>query len=387
MTFETDALKRIHSRRKEEVERAQRVVIATVLLLVSIGLLMIYSASPLAGAKPGSISSLPLVKQLAWCLLAGFVLLVACDVSYQLLERMWLVLLGATIILLAIVLVPAVGTRVNGARRWLRLGMMGLQPSELAKITMVIFLAAYLVKLGPRIGNFVYGVVPAFAAVGVVCGLVLLEPDVGTALFIAGISTMLLVAGGMRLTHFLPGAVVALPAVVYLVLTRFDHVVLRIKMFINPHADPEGKGLQILQSLIALGSGGLTGRGLGLGRQKLYFLPEARTDFVFSAMGEELGLFGCALVILLFCGFVLYGIKIALCAPDDFGCYLGLGIVLVIGCQAAANIAVATASIPTKGISLPFVSQGGSSLVIMSGMVGILLNISRQSMALQEARG
>ncbi len=385
MTIKTEAIERLRSRRRDEVDRARRVVLGTVLLLVGIGLVMIYSVSPGVHAASVSLRSMPLVKQLAWCLLAGFVMLVASDLEYQLWQKAALGGLVLTVVMLGLVLIPGVGTKVNGARRWLRFGGLGFQPSELAKMTLVVFMAHYVVKRGDKLRDFLGGVLPVFGVIGLVCSLVMAEPDFGTALFLAGISVMILVAGGMRMMHFMPVGLLAIPVLVHLVTTKLGHVQHRIDVFLHPEADPLGKGHQILQSLIALGSGGLTGRGLGLGRQKMSFLPEATTDFIFSALGEELGFLGCAFVILLFCGFTLYGIKIALCAPDDFGCYLGLGIVLVIGCQAAANIAVVTASVPTKGISLPFVSQGGSGLVIMSGMVGMLLNIARQSMGLEEA--
>ena len=383
---DTAALARIGARRADDVARAARIVLGAVLALIAIGLVMIDSTT-MAQSSSSFLSS-SLGRQLAWAGLALFVMWLASEVDHRWLEYWAAPLYIGTLLLLAAVLIPGLGSgkASYGARRWIRLGPVGLQPSELAKISMIVFLAAYLARRAAKLDRFVSGTLPVFAGVGAMCGLVLIEPDFGTALFLGGIAFLILFTAGIRIRHVVPVALLASPVVVHLVMTKMAHVRRRIDVFLDPTADLQGKGHQIYQSLIAMASGGLTGRGLGHGRQKLFFLPEGKNDFIFANLGEELGLIGCFVVIALFAAFVWYGAKIALCAPSDFGSYLALGIVLVIGLQAAINVAVVTASMPTKGISLPFVSYGGSSLVIMSGMVGVLLNVARCAQELEDVR-
>lgn len=381
-SVDTEALERIRGRRVLEVARAGRVVAACVLTLMAIGLVAIDGSTMAAAEGAQRLIDAPLGRQLVWSAVALLALMIGADIDYRRYKAVAIPLYVLTIILLVVVLIPGVGTGMSqyGARRWIRIGGMGIQPSEIAKLSLVIGLAAYLHYRGDQLHSFLRGTLPALSLVGLMAGLVLVEPDFGSALFLGGVAMLVLFAAGMRMGHVLPMVMLAAMPVAHLVVTRMDHVKARIGTFLDPAADPHGKGHQILQSLIALGSGGLTGRGLGMGRQKMYFLPEAKNDFIFAHIGEELGWIGCVLIIALFAMLVWYGIKIALCAPTDFGTYLALGIVLVIGLQACANIAVVTASVPTKGIGLPFVSYGGSSLVIFCAMAGILLNIARQAM-------
>ena len=377
-----DAMARIRARRVADVALARRVTLAATLALVVLGLVAIDSATMVQAHGAAGLLSTALGRQLVWCAVGLVALFVASEVDYHRWARLATPLYVVNLVLLALVLVPGIGSGLAsyGARRWIRLGPVGFQPSELAKLTLVLYLAAYLSFKGDRLAKFFTGTVPAMLATGVLCALVLVEPDFGTAAFLGGIAFLLLFIGGMRLAHLVPIVLLSLPLVVHVVSTRMTHVQRRIAQFLDPTADLQGRGHQIHQSLVALGSGGLVGRGIGEGRQKLYFLPEGRNDFILSNLGEEMGFVGCALVIALFALFVWYGAKIALTAPDDLGCYVSIGIVLSIGLQAAANVAVVTASVPTKGISLPFVSYGGSSLVIFLFMVGVLLNVARAAM-------
>ncbi|MGZ8364877.1 MAG: FtsW/RodA/SpoVE family cell cycle protein, partial [Nitrospira sp.] len=263
------------------------------------------------------------------------------------------------------------------------LGPISIQPVEMVKLITVIYLAAYLDKKEDRLQSFRDGLMPAVAVVGLLSGLVLLEPDLGTIVVIGLVTAGMLFLGGARMSHLfrlVPVALVAMAVLIWLSPYRWK----RLLAFLNPEQDPTGSGFQINQSLLAFGSGGLFGVGLGEGKQKLFFLPEAHTDFVLALMGEELGLVGTGIIILLFAVFAIRGFQIAARAQMPFGRYLGMGITLLIAVQALINASVVTGLLPTKGLTLPFVSYGGSSLVMSLVGVGILLNISRDRQAGQE---
>lgn len=364
---------------KKRVPMDHTLLIVTMVLAL-VGLVMVFSASAVVAGNRFHDSGYFLKRQLAW-LTFGFVLLhVASRVDYVWWKRLSVPLLGLMALLLVMVLIPSLGVAAKGARRWLRLGPISIQPAEMVKLVAVIYLAAYLTKKEDRIKSFSSGLLPVLFVIGVLSGLVLLEPDLGTVVVIGLVTTGLLFLGGAELKHLLGLGLCAVPVVLVLVLGS-SYRRQRLLTFLAPWKDASNAGFQITQSFLAFGSGGPFGVGLGEGKQKLFFLPEAHTDFVLALVGEELGLVGTGAIILLFALFVVRGFQIAARARMPFGRYLGIGITLLIGGQALVNAAVATGMLPTKGLTLPFVSYGGSSLVISLLAVGILLNISRDRQA------
>ena len=280
--------------------------------------------------------------------------------------------------LLAATLVPGVGRMINGSRRWLRLGILSFQPSELAKFALVVYLSYYIAKKGERLRDFMNGLVPAYVVTGVFLLVAIRQPDFGATMTIAGVAGIMLFAGGANVLHLAGTAVAALPFV-YVAVAHSAYRARRIFSFLDPWADPQGAGHQIIQSFLAFGSGGVLGRGLGEGRQKLLFLPERHSDFIFAVIGEELGLIGALAVVVLFVLILWRGVRIALATGDTFSRMLALGITLLISLQGLINMSVVTGLLPTKGIALPLVSYGGSSLVITMGALGVLLNISKET--------
>ena len=296
------------------------------------------------------------------------------------LERVALPLLGVAALLLVLVLVPAFGQAINGTRRWLRLGGVSFQPVELAKLAFVIYLARFLSRRGEAVQGFWGGAVPPAVIGGVLAALVLRQPDLGNSLTLLALAFTLLFLAGARPRHLLLLAAPALPLLavaVYLAPYRWR----RILAFLNPESDPRGSGFQIIQSFLAIGSGGLLGRGLGGSKQKLFYLPEPHTDFVFAVIAEELGLIGGVTVIALFMVLIWRGLRAGLRAPDRFGAYLALGLTTMLATEALVNLGVVTGSLPTKGLPLPFVSFGGSALFMTLLSTGILLNISQHGAA------
>jgi cell division protein FtsW len=354
--------------------------------LALVGLVMVFSASAVVAGNRFHDSGYFLKRQLAW-LTFGFLLLhLASHIDYIWWKRLSIPLLGLLTVLLVMVLIPSFGVAVKGARRWLRLGPISVQPAEMMKLVAVIYLAAYLAKKEDRLTTFSSGLLPALIVVGVLGGLVLLEPDLGTAVVMGLVTVGLLFLGGARLSHLLMMGLCAVPAALALALGS-SYRRQRLMTFLSPWKDVSDTGFQITQSFLAFGSGGPFGVGLGEGKQKLFFLPEAHTDFVLALVGEELGLVGTGAIILLFALFVVRGFQIAARARMPFGRYLGMGITLLIGIQALVNACVVTGVLPTKGLTLPFVSYGGSSLVVSLVGVGILLNISRDRRAGREEAG
>lgn len=369
----------------------KRVAMDHTLLIVTItlalvGLVMVFSASAVVAGNRFQDSGYFLKRQLAW-LTFGFLLLhLASHIDYVWWKRLSIPLLGLMMVLLVMVLIPSLGVAAKGARRWLRLGPISIQPAEMVKLIAVIYLAAYLTKKEDRITLFSNGLLPALIVIGFLSGLVLLEPDLGTVVVMGLVTVGLLFLGGARFSHLLALGLCAVPVVLVLVLGS-SYRRQRLMTFLAPWKDASDAGFQITQSFLAFGSGGPFGVGLGEGKQKLFFLPEAHTDFVLALVGEELGLVGTGAIILLFALFVVRGFQIAARARMPFGRYLGMGITLLIGIQALVNACVVTGLVPTKGLTLPFVSYGGSSLVISLVGVGILLNISRDRQAGREEAG
>jgi cell division protein FtsW len=277
--------------------------------------------------------------------------------------------------LVAAVFIPGIGRNIGGATRWLNLGPLSFQPSEAAKVAMIIFLAYSLEKKSRKIKSFAVGFVPNVIFMGVVASSILYQRDFGSAAIIASVTWFMMFVAGVRLPYLIGMFVAFLPAV-FLLITGSEYRRKRIFAFLNPWNDQYGSGFQMIQSLVAFNEGGWFGKGLGQGQQKLFYLPEAHTDFIFSVIGEELGLVGVMLVMAMFSFFCYRGFKIALEAPDLFGKFLAVGCTLLVGFEAILNLAVVMGLLPTKGLTLPFISYGGSSLVISLVAVGILLNIS-----------
>jgi cell division protein FtsW len=373
-----NSLQKIIDRQAENVQSAQHSLLAVVALLLAVGIVMIYSATA-ARSIEFSDSTYRLRRQILWALLSIIGMTLAWGTDYREVTKRSTWLLAGAGALLLLVLIPGLGHQVGGARRWFRFSVVSFQPSEFAKIAVVIFAAAYAVTRRDRIKEFRKGFLPAFAAVAGVALLIMMEPDFGTAVFLGTVGVIVLIVGGIRLLHLLPFAAAGGAGILGILLLapqKFAHVWNRLAVWWNPASDPLGGAHQLNQSLIALGSGGQFGVGIGQSMQKLYFLPEHHTDYIFAILGEELGFMGTAGVIVLFMVFIWQGMKIAAGARDRLGFLLAFGITFQIGLQAAMNIAVVTASIPPKGISLPFISFGGSSLFFLMAEVGILANIA-----------
>ncbi len=371
------------ARKRVPVDRTLLVITAVLALL---GLVMVFSASAVVAGNRFQDSGYFLKRQVAW-LACGFVLLhVASRIDYPVWRKLALPMLGLTAVLLILVLIPSLGVAAKGARRWLRLGPISVQPAEIVKLVSVIYLAAYLAKKEDRIRLFAKGVLPPLVVVGVLSGLVLLQPDLGTVVVLGLMTAAMLFLGGARLTHLMGLALCALPIGLALML-KSSYRRQRLLTFLSPWKDASDTGFQITQSFLAFGSGGPFGVGLGEGKQKLFFLPEAHTDFVLALVGEELGLMGTSVIILLFAIFMWKGFQIAERARMPFGRHLGMGITLLVGIQALINAGVATGLLPTKGLTLPFVSYGGSSLVVNLIGVGLLLSISRDRQGGRQAGG
>jgi cell division protein FtsW len=351
-------------------------VLTVTVALALIGLVMVFSASAVVAGNRFQDSIYFLKRHLAW-LAFGFLLLqIASRMDYMAWRRLALPVLGLTAALLVLVLIPSVGVMAKGARRWIRLGPVSMQPAEMVKLAVVLYLALYLTKREGRLAEFAGGFLPPLLVVGLLAGLVLLQPDLGTAVVIGFVTYVMLFLGGVRLSHLLSLVPVVLAGAALLV-WRSPYRLQRLMTFFDPEKDPTGAGFQVNQSFLAFGSGGAFGVGLGEGQQKLFFLPEAHTDFVLALVGEELGLVGTVSIMALFGILVLKGFQIAGRAREPFGRHLALGITLLIGFQALINAGVATGLLPTKGLTLPLVSYGGSSLLVSLTAIGILLSISR----------
>jgi cell division protein FtsW len=355
--------------------RYDPLLLAAVLLLATFGVVMVYSASAVyAGARLGD--PLWFFKRQALGAVIGLsVLLAAMKVGYRRLEPLAVPLLLVSLLLLALVQVPGIGHAAGGARRWIQLGPVTFQPSELAKISLVLWLARSLAKKQERIRVFSVGFLPHLVMLAVYCGLLLLEPDFGTAVVLAVVTFALLFVAGTRLTWLLAMAGALAPVALALI-WKSPYRIQRVLTFLDPWKDPRGHGYQTVESLLGFGAGGSLGVGLGESRQKLFFLPAAHTDFILSIVGEELGFAGVAAVLLLFAAIVWRGLKAAYASPDAFGCWAALGLTLLLGTEALVNAGMALALLPTKGMALPFLSYGMSSAIASCAAAGILLSVS-----------
>ncbi len=358
------------------MNKAAITLLVVTLLLVTIGVVMLSSTSSMQARDRYGDSNYLLKRQLVWILAGGVLSAMAAALPYPKLRAWCIPALAVSALLLIIVMIPHVGIKVGGARRWLGLGSVRLQPSEFAKLALVVFLAHYLAKEKRRIDQVRRGFIVPMAVVGVTCLLVLAEPDFGTTALMGSVALAMMFVAGVRLRYLVPTIVSGLAGFAVLVM----HNPVRMKRmlaFTDLEKYKAGPGYQVWQAMLAFGSGGINGLGLGNSRQKLFYLPEAHTDFIFPIVGEELGLIGTLGVLLLFGALVACGVIISMRASDLFGQYLGMGTTLLLALQALINVGVVTAWLPTKGLALPFLSYGGSNVVMNLVAVGILLSIYR----------
>jgi cell division protein FtsW len=357
--------------------KSDKLLFVATLLLVCTGVVMVYSASAVMAMEKFQKPYWFLVKQLAWALTGLAIMPIVMRIDYRNYRQptvIWGVLGVAGVALVAVLF----GPRVNGATRWISIGSFGIQPSELAKIAIILFMAALLERRMERINEVGYSLVPIGFVLGTVVGLVYLEPDLGTAVCIVVIAAVMVFAAGISYRYIIGLVLVGLP-MAYVLMMASEYRRRRVIAFLDPWADPLGDGWQIIQSMIAVGTGGVFGRGLMGGVQKLFYLPEPHNDFIYAVIGEELGLIGATLVVVCFGVITWRGLRTAVRAPDRFGAFLAIGLTTMVAFQALFNISVVLGLLPPKGIPLPFVSAGGSSLLINLMGMGILLNVSQHA--------
>ena len=355
--------------------RIDFILLIVTLALVGVGIVMVYSTSAIMAGDRFQDPYYFLKKQALFAGIGFILMILTLFFPYRILKRLAYPILIVSVLLLVAVLIPGIGYRAGGAMRWLKVQSVSFQPSEFAKLGLVIFLAYFLTKKDEKIRSFSFGFLPTVLLSGLVVVLVAREPDLGAALFLSAMVFLLLFVSGARVIYMAGALLLTIPVVYYL-LMNVGYRYKRLMSFIRPWDDPTGTSFQIIQSFLSFGSGGLFGLGLGEGRQKLFFLPAPHTDFIFSVIGEELGLVGAMVVVLLFFVFAVRGIQIGLSLDDRFGTYLALGITLMISLQAVINMAVVLGLLPTKGLTLPFISYGGTSLITNLVGVGILLHLS-----------
>jgi cell division protein FtsW len=354
---------------------SDKVLFLATLLLVCLSVVMVYSASAVVTLERYGRPSMFLVKQAMWAVLGLGMLGLVMRIDYRTYREpvfIWTSLVIVVIALVAVLFMPP----VNNARRWFGIAGIGVQPSELSKLAAIFFIAALLERRMHRINEAGYALAPIGLLVGGLFGLIMLEPDFGTSMSLVLIASVMVFAAGLNYRYIVGAALVALPAM-YILVMGSAYRRRRMLTFLNPWEDPLGDGFQIIQSLIAVGTGGVWGKGLMSGVQKLFYLPEPHTDFIYSVISEELGLLGASAVLLCFCVVTWRGLRVSLRAPDPFGAFLALGLTTMVALQAFINISVVLGLMPTKGIPLPLVSFGGSSLLINLVGMGILLNVSQ----------
>ncbi|HEX4266053.1 MAG TPA: putative lipid II flippase FtsW [Verrucomicrobiae bacterium] len=351
---------------------AVTVLVFCVAALLSLGMVMLYSSSMT------QVGAHYLIMQLIWCALGLLLSVTAASIDYRWLKKLAWPLLGVAIVLLALVVAPHIGRKINGAKRWFSLGPVNLQPSEMAKLALILALAWYGEHFQRKMPTFKRGIITPGIFIVPVLALIFIEPDRGSTILLACVCGGMLLLAGVQFKFILPPVVLGATGLAW----SLWHDPMRrerILAFLHPEKYKNGVGYQSWQAMIALGSGGWTGLGLGNGRQKLGFVPEHHTDFILSIIGEELGLVATLLVVLTFVIFVICGLYIASRARDTFGLLLASGLTLLIGLQAAINIGVVTSALPNKGLPLPFISYGGSNLLAMLTCVGLLVSVARQS--------
>lgn len=358
--------------------RGDFILIFTVAVLVIAGVIMVFSASYYTALNTQGDPYYYLKRDVIWALLGSALMFVASKVSYKTYAQWSTVILGTAIVLLLLVFTPF-GVSINGAQRWIGVGGFTIMPGELAKPAVAIFAAKFISADPERIKSFKNGVLPLLVVMGLVAALILKQPNMSTAVTVAGIMICVMMVGGMKIPHLavLLGAGVGAGG---LLMAIEPYRWKRFISFLDPFKDAQGAGFQVVQSLLALGSGGIFGVGIGKSIQKTLYLPEPMNDFIFAIIGEETGYLGCMFFIFLYTIFVWRGIHIAIKAKDLFGTLLAAGLTSMVAIQAVLNIAVVTSSMMPTGVALPFVSWGGNSLAISMGCAGILVNISKNSL-------
>lgn len=354
------------------------------LLLVGFGLVMVFSASS-SVAKVSFDDSLYFIKrQLVWAGLGTFVMLLMMNLRYQFYKKAFMLFFIPVIVML--ILVPFVSESVNGARSWFGVGSLGIQPTEPAKLALILYLGALISKKGEKFRDFKKGLLPVVVIVGFICGLIMMQPDLGSCMVLASCAAIMILAGGANLKHlFVIGTVLALLGTIVISIWMaidskgWQYRIDRFTAYSDPLADAQGTGWQMVSSLQALGHGGLTGAGFGESVQKLHYLKYAYNDFIFSIIAEEFGFIGSTIFLLFYLLFLWRGLIVALRCPDEYGTIVGIGIVGLFTMQAFINIGGVTNAIPMTGVTLPFISYGGSSLLICLMCMGVLLSISRET--------
>ncbi len=355
-------------------------IIGCVATLLAIGLVMVFSSSSVRALADVGDSYYYLKKQLLWSIIGLAAMFAMMRIDYWEVRRYARPLFFLTLLTVVLVLIPGVGRSAGGARRWLGWGIAQFQPSELMKLAVVVYMAWALSRDPEKVKDFTRGVLPYVLLMGLLFVLILEQPDLGTAMSVAGTVIIMIFVAGARISHLAGLGLAALPVVAYAIMGA-EYRRSRFLAFLDPFADPQGSGFHIIQALYALGSGGLFGLGLGNSRQKFFYLPAEHTDFIFAILGEELGFVGAAFVIGLFAVLAWRGYRTAMTAPDTFSSLLAAGLTTMIVLQAMLNIGVVCGILPITGVPLPLVSFGGSSLVPTLAGVGILLNISRHRTA------
>ncbi len=360
---------------KQNIGGYDYMLLIPTIILFGLGLVVIYSASSfLAGHKLGD-SYFYLKKQVLFGLSGLFMMVMAKNIPVTFYRKIVYPALVISFILLLGLFIPGIGKTVGGACRWLSFAGFSIQPSELAKISLAVYIAYSMSKKGVDMSSFSKGLLPHVLIVGSFMVLIVLQPDLGTTVIIGCWMLVLLFVGGLSMIQLLSMVIISCPVVLWLI-THADYRLKRWSTFLNPWEDPQGMGFQIIHSFLAFGSGGIFGVGLGNSKQKLLYLPEPHTDFIFSIVAEELGLVGVGTIIILFALLILRGIKISLDAPDLYSSYLALGISTLFGLQVIINMGVVMGLLPTKGLTLPFMSYGGSSLMVNLIFIGMLMSIS-----------
>lgn len=372
----------------KKLQEYDLVIMSMAIALTCFGVVMVYSASNVMAAKKFHDGFFFLKRQGLFSILGFAIMLGVMHIDYHAWKKLAVPALLLCLVLLVMVLIPGIGGKAGGSSRWIKLPGFNLQPSEMAKLALIMYMAYSLDKKQDKVKNFGEGIIPYMIVLALLIGCLAMQPDLGGAMTLVAVAMTMLFAAGMRVSHIFSMILLALPLLMYK-LSRGYHKS-RMEAWANPWSDPEGKGFQIIQSWLALGTGGVFGQGLGEGKQKLFYLPEAHTDFILSVVGEELGFIGVLVIIGMFFLLVQRAMRIAVAAPDTFGRFLALGIAVLFGIEATVNMGVVTGLLPTKGLALPFISYGGSSLLVNLFAVGILLNISSglkiESIAVKETK-
>lgn len=357
--------------------KSDNVLFITTILLVGVSVVMVYSASTVMAMERYHQPYLFLTKQLMWAVLGVALMWIVMRLDYRIYRQrpfIWTALALVVLCLVGVLFSPP----VNGAKRWFSVMGLGIQPSELAKVIGIIFIAEALDRRMHRIDDVTYSILPIVVVVVPLVGLVLVEPDFGTSMSLAIVAAVMIFAAGLN-WRYITGAILCALPVLYIVTMGTAYRRRRVLAFLNPWENPLGDGFQIIQSLIAVGTGGITGKGLMNGVQKLFYLPQPHTDFIYSVLAEETGVIGATLLLLCFLVITWRGLRAAVRAPDSFGAFLAIGLTTMVAVQALVNISVVLGMMPTKGIPLPFISFGGSSLLISLLAMGILLNVSQHA--------